>query len=209
MKKILICLTLFLSFNSVFATENPHNAVYNGDQVFHSNYDSKWSLIDVNTNDKLVLTKELFDGTGSCSTYKNIDNSLAFALSTDFEIIKNGNLIVVDNNLLKYSKIIYNGETFELMPLCDEEIKQAFPDAEIYKMSWIDNDNKMWLHKPLLKKRKLLLVNDTDNFYHQFSCKYKNVQDPEIKGLITINRYGIFRFKHFGKRNGELTFYVR
>lgn len=209
MKKILICLTLFLSFNSVFATENPHNAVYNGDQVFHSNYDSKWSLIDVNTNDKLVLTKELLDGTGSCSTYKNIDNSLAFALSTDFEIIKNGNLIIVDNNLLKYSKIVYDGERFIQEPLSDEELEQAFPDAEIYKMSWIDSDNKMWLHKPLFKKRTLLLVNDTDNFYHQFSCKYKNVQDPEIKGLITINRYGIFRFKHFGKRNGELTFYIR
>lgn len=209
MKKILICLTLFLSFNSVFATENPHNAVYNGDQIFHSNYDSKWSLIDVNTNDKLVLTKELLDGTGSCSTYKNIDNSLAFALSTDFEIIKNGNLIIVDNNLLKYSKIVYDGERFIQEPLSDEELEQAFPDAEIYKMSWIDSDNKMWLHKPLFKKRTLLLVNDTDNFYHQFSCKYKNVQDPEIKGLITINRYGIFRFKHFGKRNGELTFYIR
>ena len=209
MKKFLICLTLLLSFNSAYADENPHSAVYNGDQIFHSNYESKWSLIDINTNDKLVLTKELPEGTGSCSIYKNQDNSLAFALSTDFEIVKNGNLIIVDNNLLKYSKIVYDGERFIQEPLSDEELEQAFPNAEIYKMSWIDSDNKMWLHKPLFKKRTLLLVNDTDNFYHQFSCKYKNVQDPEIKGLITINRYGIFRFKHFGKRNGELTFYIR
>ena len=57
MKKFLICLTLFLSFNSAYANGNPHSAVYNGDQIFHSNYESKWSLIDINTNDKLVLTR--------------------------------------------------------------------------------------------------------------------------------------------------------
>ena len=209
MKKILAILFLIIGCNFTFANENPHSAVYNGTKVFHSNYESAWSLIDVNTYDKIVLTKNLKEGTGSCSIYNYSDGSLAFALATDFEIIKNKKLIIVDNNLLKYSKVIYNGETFEQVPLNDEEIKEAFPNAEIFKMSWIDSDNKIWLHKPLFKKRTLLLVNDTENFYHQFACKYKNVQDPEIKGLITINRSGIFRFKHFGARDGELTFYIR
>ena len=209
MKKILIILFLILGCNFTFANENPHNAVYDGTQVFHSNYESIWSLIDINTNDKIVLIKTLKEGIGSCSTYNYPDNSLAFALATDFEIVKNGKLIIVDNNLLKYSKIIFNGESFEQIPLSDEEIKEAFPNAEIFKMSWIDSDNKVWLHKPLFKKRTLLLVNDTENFYHQISCKYKKVQDKEVKGLITINRYGIFRFKHFGARDGKLTFYIR
>lgn len=209
MKKVLTILFLIIGCSFALANENTHNAVYNGAQIFHSNYESAWSLIDVNTHDKIVLTKSLKEGTGSCSIYNYSDGSLAFALATDFEIVKNRKLIVVDNNLLKYSKIIYNGETFEQVPLSDDEIKQAFPDTEIFKLSWIDSDNKIWLHKPLFKKRTLLLVNDTENFYHQISCKYKNVQDPEIRGLITINRYGIFRFKHFGARDGELTFYIR
>ena len=31
----------------------------------------------------------------------------------------------------------------------------------------------------------------------------------EIRGLITINKYGIIRFKHFGERDGKLIFYIR
>ena len=91
MKKFLICLTLLLSFNSAYADENPHSAVYNGDQIFHSNYESKWSLIDINTNDKLILTKvasflkhqksiNFYKGTGifyidECITLKKKNNN--------------------------------------------------------------------------------------------------------------------------------------
>ena len=209
MKKILTCLLLLIGYNFVLANENPHNAIYNNTQVFHSNYDSKWSLTDVNTNDKIVLTKNLKEGVGSCSIYKYSDNTLAFALATDYEIINNGKLVVIDNNQLKYSKIIFNGENFEQIPLTDEEINEIFPNAEIFKTSWIDSDNKMWLHKPLFKKRNLILVNDNDKSFYKLSTKSKNVQDPEIRGLITINKYGIIRFKHFGERDGKLIFYIR
>ena len=125
------------------------------------------------------------------------------------QIINKGKLVVIDNNQLKYSKIIFNGENFEQIPLTDEEINEIFPNAEIFKTSWIDSDNKMWLHKPLFKKRNLILVNDTDKSFYKLSTKSKNVQDPEIRGLITINKYGIIRFKHFGERDGKITFYVR
>ena len=67
----------------------------------------------------------------------------------------------------------------------------------------------MWLHKPLFKKKTILLVNDTDRYFHKITCKSKNIQDSEIKGLITIPRYGIIRFTHFGKHKGKLTFYIR
>ena len=209
MKKNLISLFLLIYTNIVFASDNPHNAVYHGNQIFYNPIDATWSFEAPNTEESIDLTKTLIEGTGSCSSYSHPDGTLSFALATDYELINEGKLIIVDNNLFRYYKIFHNGKNFEQILLTDEEIKTVFPQAELYKMSWIDSDNKMWLHKPLFKKRTLLLVNDTDNFYHQFSCKCKKVQDPEIKGLITINRYGIFRFKHFGKRNGELTFYIR
>ena len=67
----------------------------------------------------------------------------------------------------------------------------------------------MWIHKPLFKNKKILLVNDTDRYFNKISCKSKNIQDSKIKGLITISRYGIFKFKHYGQRDGKLIFYIR
>ena len=61
----------------------------------------------------------------------------------------------------------------------------------------------------MLKNKTILLVNDTDKYFHQITCKSKGAQDEEIKGLVTFNRYGIFNFKHFGKRDGKLIFYIR
>ena len=208
MRKFFIILLLFLGCNIIFANENIHNSINDGDSIIYLPYEQKWATGSAD-EDGIVFKKILVEGTGSHSIYKNQDDSLAFALATDYEMINNGNLIVVDNNLLKYYKLVYNNEAFEQIELTEDEIRVIFPNAEILKISQIDNDNKMWLHKPFSKKRVLLLVNDTDKFFHRITCKSKNIQDSEIKGLITISRYGIVRFSHFGERNGKLIFYIR
>lgn len=208
MKKILLILLSFLFSATAFAEENIHNAIYNNDKVFCSVLDSSWATVGIGEG-KLVLIKQLDEGTGSCSIYNYEDGTLAFALATDYELIKNNKLIVIDNNLLKYYKIVYNGKSFEQIPLTEDEIKELFPQAEIFKISWIDSDDKMWLHKPFLKQRTLILVNDTDRCFHKLNTNSKNVQDSEILGLITINKYGRIKFSHFGERDGKLVFYIR
>lgn len=207
MKKVFLILLLSVC-NMVFANENPHNAIFDGDKVVYSLEDSRWSLNE-KENDKIILIKQLIEGTGSCSVYNYEDGSLAFALATDYELVNNGKFIIIDNNLLKYYKVVYNGENFEQILLTEEEIKELFPDAELFKLSWVDSDNKMWIHKPFLKQRKLILVNDTERCFHKLTTKSKTAQDSEIKGLINLNRYGILRFTHFGERDGELVFYIR
>ena len=207
MKRFLICLMVLLFSNVVFASENPHNAIYNNNLVYYNPLEAKWS--NTPSENDIVLKKELIEGTGSYSIYKYDDSRLAFALSTDFEIISNGKLITIDNNLLGYNKIVYDGEQFIQTSLTEEEIQETFPNAELFKLSQIDDDNKIWLHKPLFKKRTLLLINDSDKYYHSISTKSKKVQDPEIKGLITIARYGILTFRHLGERNGKLIIYIR
>lgn len=208
MKKIFITLFVLFINNFVLANENIHNAVYNDTQVFYSSEKETWSFIKSDEND-LVFKKTLIEGDGAYSIYNKEDSSIAFVLTTDFELINNGKLIAVDNNLLKYYKLIYKEGFIETIELTEEEIKNLFPNAEIYKISNIDSDNKMWIHKPIFKKKTFILVNDTDRFFHRITCKSKNTQDPEIKGLFTISRYGIIRFTHFGERDGKLTFYIR
>lgn len=208
MKKVLLSLLLFSFSSTVFADNNTLNLIKNEDKVFYSQENSIW-LKEPETNNEQILTKTLFEGAGSYSIYNKEDGSLAFALATDCELINNGKLIIVDNNILKYYKLEYNDGSIEQIGLTDEEIQGVFPEAEIFKLSQIESDNKIWLHKPFRKERTLILVNDTDKFFHGINCKSKNVQNPEIKGLIKISRYGIIRFTHFGEYKGSLTFYIR
>lgn len=208
MKKVLLSLLLFSFSSTVFADNNTLNLIKNEDKVFYSQENSIW-LKEPETNNEQILTKTLFEGAGSYSIYNKEDGSLAFALATDCELINNGKLIIVDNNILKYYKLEYNDGSIEQIGLTDEEIQGVFPEAEIFKLSQIESDNKIWLHKPFRKERTLILVNDTDKFFHGINCKSKNVQNPEIKGLIKISRYGIIRFTHFGEYKGNLTFYIR
>ena len=208
MKKVLLSLLLFSFSSTVFADDNTLNLIKNEDKVFYSQENSTW-LKEPENNNEQILTKTLFEGAGSYSIYNKEDGSLAFALATDCELINNGKLIIVDNNILKYYKLEYNDGSIEQIELTDEEIQGVFPEAEIFKLSQIESDNKIWLHKPFRKERTLILVNDTDKFFHGINCKSKNVQNPEIKGLIKISRYGIIRFTHFGEYKGNLTFYIR
>ena len=138
----------------VIANPNPFDVIHDGYQAVYVPSEEIWVAGGV-ADDRIVLTKELVEGAGSYSRYNNSDGSLAFALATDCELIKDGKLIVVDNNLLKYSRIIYDGSSFEQIPMSDEEIQQAFPNAELFKVSNIDNDGKTWLHKPLFKKKTI------------------------------------------------------
>ena len=60
------------------------------------------------------------------------------------ELISGNNLIVVDNNLLKYYKLEYDFGEITQVELTESEIKEVFPQAEIFKLSQIDADNKVW-----------------------------------------------------------------
>lgn len=204
MKKIFLTFLFFCLLQVACFSKEIENEM----SVYFSPSTNNWSLEAV-YEDSIILTKKLMEGSGEYSLYYYPDGSLAFALSTGDEFIKDNNLIIIDNNLLKYYKLIFNGEIFEQILLSENEIKNIFPNAELFMLSTLDDDCKTWLHKPILEKKSILLVNDTDNFYHNLTCKYKNVQDEKFKGLITFNRYGIFRFKHFGKRDGYLVFYIR
>lgn len=206
--KRFILLLFFLGCSSVFADINPEDVVQHNATIIYNPIQASWSTEPLDEH-SVSYTKNLIEGVGSYSIYNNSDGSLAFALATDCEIVKDGKLIIVDNNLLKYSKLIYEDNAFQQIPLTDIEVSELFPQADIIKVSSIDDDEKMWLHKPFYKKRTILLVNDTEKYFHKISTKSKNVQDENIKGLITFNRYGYFKFKHYGKRNGKLIFYIR
>lgn len=208
MKKVLFILFLFLSINLVFANQSSYRIVYDQDKIYYSASQNSWSFEPI-SDDIITLKKELFEGEGNYSKYYYNDGSLAFSLTTNCEAIANNELIIIDNNLLKFYKLIYENGSFKEIEIREDEVQKTFPQAEVFKLSQIDADDKIWLHKPFLKKRTLLLYNDTGKFFHRITCNKKNAQDKDIKGLITFSKYGAYRFKHYGKYNGKLFFYIR
>ena len=208
MKKLFCLLAILFSINTCFALSEDYHVLRDQSLAFYSPSSQTWSSEQI-YDDSIVINKKLYEGTGAYSVYNYSDGSLAFALATGDEFIYNGNFIIVDNNLLKFSKLVYNFGSFQEEQLSEEEIQSIFPDIEIIKVSWFDEDNMMWLHKPLKKDKTILLLNDTDRFFHRFECKSKNSQDEDIKNLITFSRYGMYKFKHFGERNGKIVFLIR
>lgn len=208
MKKILVYLLLFVSINIVNANPNSYDVIYDEYQAVYSPSEKAWSAGGM-ADDKIVLTKKLYEGEGEYSKYYHSNGNLAFTLTTGCEIIIDGKLILVDNNLLKFSQMIYDNGDFIEVSLNEEEIRNLFPDADLIKISTIDDDNKTWLYKPFFKKKKVLLYNDTDKFFHKITCKTKGVQDENIKALVTFSRFGAYRFEHFGEYKGKLIFYIR
>ena len=109
MKKVFVVLLLFLLCNIVFAQEAIYDFVHNGETVFYDLDTRTWSKTSSSDN-SIVLVKKIDDGEGSCSVYNNEQGKLVFALSTNLEFIINREFIIVDNNLLKYSKLVYEDE---------------------------------------------------------------------------------------------------
>ncbi len=157
--------------------------------------------------DRIILTKKTSSGSGSYSEYYNSKGKLAVALNSNFEFIKDGQLIAVDNAGLKYSKVIYEKKKFKEVPLTDEELQKIFPNAEIIKISQFHN-NKIKVDKKLFKTKEVLLVNDTDKYFHKYSFN-KKVQPTDVKGLLKISKLGNLVYSLNGMEDGKITIKVR
>ncbi len=162
------------------------------------------SMVD----DRIVLTKKTTEGSGSYSEYYYGNGKLAIALNSNFEFIKDGQLIAVDNAKLKYYKVVYEKKKFKEILLTDAELQKLFPCAEIVKISQFKN-GKIKVDKKLFKKKLVLLVNDTENYYHKYSFKPSYVQTTDIKGLMSIKKYGNIEFSLNGMEEGKLIIKVR
>lgn len=209
MKKVclgLILSILLLGFTSVANACN-FEGLYENYQAVYTPSSGTWSSGGM-AEDRIVLTKKTSVGTGSYSEYYYSDGSLAASLNSNYEFLKEGMLIAVDNAKLKYSKVVYTDSKFEELPLTCEELKKIFPNAEIIKISQFKN-NKITIKKGLFKEKTVLLVNDTDGYFHKFTFKPESVKKTDVKGLITLSKYGKVEFSHYGDNEGKLTIYVR
>lgn len=199
---IFIFCTLIAFCAPVFALD----PVYENDKVIYDTKTKCWSKEE--NKEGIILYKKTSSGTGSYSIYYYKCDKPAFQSGSNFEFIDDKKLIAVDNASLKYSKIIFDGSKFIQIPLEIEELKTIFPDVEIIKISRFKN-NKLTIKKPLFKKKTVLLVNDTDKYFHKYFVSPESSANKNIKGLITLSKkFTKVKFCHLGEKDG-LTIYIK
>ena len=199
---IFIFCTLIAFCAPVFALD----PVYENDKVIYDTKTKCWSKEE--NKEGIILYKKTSSGTGSYSIYYYKCDKPAFQSGSNFEFIDDKKLIAIDNASLKYSKIIFDGSKFIQIPLEIEELKMIFPDAEIIKISRFKN-NKLTIKKPLFKKKTVLLVNDTDEYFHKYFVSPESSANKNIKGLITLSKkFTKVKFCHLGEKDG-LTIYIK
>ena len=208
MKKYLFFLIVSLSFAFALSANasTSFNVVEEDSQIIYEPSTSTW-VKESDAADAIVLTKKDYDGSKMYSEYRDADDKLVFALDSGCEFLYANRLIVVNNNYLKYAEIVYNGEKFEEVYLSSDEVKTIFPDVELLYMSELDGDFS-YHHKPCFKKQKILLYNDTEKCFYKLTCKPKRAQDDEVRGYIKLNHPWLYRFKHYGDRNGKFKVFV-
>ena len=79
-----------------------------GDKAVYSLESGAWYVGEPVSDDDIVITKNLVEGTGSYSQYYYSDDTLAMTFCSNYEFIKDGTFVVVNNENLTYSKLIYN-----------------------------------------------------------------------------------------------------
>lgn len=209
MKKFLTVMftALFLCCFTTVSNACDIEGLYNNYQAVYIPSSNLWTTGSM-SDDRIILTKKVSDGSGNYSEYYNLNGNKAIALDSNFEFIKNGKLIAVDNAGLKYYKVIYDGNNFKEIPLCEKELQSLFPKAEIIKISQF-KDNKITVKKKFMAKKPVLLVNDTDKYFHKYTYKPASVQKTDIKGLILLSKYGNVKFSLYGDKKDMLTIKVR
>ena len=155
----------------------------------------------------ITLTKKMSSNIYKTTNLMLDKKQIAATLTSNYEFLKDGKLIAVDNNNLKYYQVIYEDEQFVQVLLSDEELKSIFPKAEIVKISQIEND-KITVTRPFFKSKTLLLVNDTDRQFFKYSYKHPRVQFCDVKGLIKSYKYETITFSHYGDEQGALTIVI-
>lgn len=179
-----------------FDTDYPTDTVYENNQVVYTPTTSLWSFGGM-AEDRIVLTKKVSTGSGSYSEFFYSNNDLAFSFGTGFEFLYNDRLIGFDRYALKFYNIRYDAETktFYKKDLPESMLEEIFHDVKIIKVSEF-KDNELRVHKMPFRPIKLLLVNDTPEYFYKYHFHGDNFDTYNLFGLLEVDKMGTIEFHH-------------
>lgn len=165
-------------------------------QVIYSPAASSWASGGM-AEDRIVLTKRVSTGSGNYSEYYDSNDDIAFSFGTGFEFLYDEKLIAQDVYALKYYSIYYDKDTkkFDRKDVVVDSLNKVFPDAKIVKISEFE-DGVLRVRKVPFKPLKILLVNDTPEYFYKYRFEGKNFDKYNLPGLLEIYKNGTIEFYH-------------
>lgn len=180
-----------------FDAEYPTDTIYENNQVVYTPATEIWSFGGM-AEDRIVLTKKISVGSGSYSefVYSN-NNAPAFSFGTGFEFLYHDKLVAQDKYSLKFFTISYDPETktFFRKDLSPTKLKEIFHNVKIIRVSDF-KDNKYHLRKIPFRPVKILLVNDTPEYFYKYQFHGDNFETYNLFGLLEVTKMGTIEFKH-------------
>lgn len=183
--------------------------VYENNQVVFSPVTRTWKT-SVTTDDPVVLTKKVSTGSGNYSEYYRADDEMAFSFGTGVEFLYNNKLVAQDCYSLKFYSIYFNRDTqkFDKKDVVIDSLNKVFPDAKIVRVSDFKNDT-FRVRKNPFKPVKILLVNDTPEYFYKYRFQGDNFESYNLAGFLNIKKMGTIKFTHPGEDFKTLTIKVR
>lgn len=190
-------------------TDYSTQSIYENNQVIYSPQTEAW-LLDGPVENKIVFTKKVSTGSGNYSEFYDADDKMAFSFGTGREFLYNDKLIAQDIYSLKFYSIFFNPlmQKFDKRNVTNVGLQKVFPDARIVNVSDFKND-KIRIKKPLFKPVKILLVNDTPEYFYKYRFQGDNFEAYNVAGLLNIKKMGTIKFTHPGEDFKTLTIKVR
>ena len=179
-----------------FDADYPTDTVYENNQVVYTPTTELWSFGGM-AEDRIVLTKKISTGSGSYSEFVYSNNAPAFSFGTCFEFLYHDKLIAQDKYSLKFYTVSYAPETktFFRKDLSSSRLKEIFHDVKIIYISQF-KDNKYHLRKVPFRPVKILLVNDTPEYFYKYHFYGDNFETYNLFGLLEVNKMGTIEFHH-------------
>ena len=211
MKKIFLCLFVFILFGLSVCAENFPDIKYknigNKDKIAYDETADTWSKkFDKKTTNYFIKTK----GFGEFYDYLYPNKNFAFTTNCEYEFIYNDSLIGYSNRDLKFYDIKFVNNGLSKRELTREEIEKILPDYHIIYLSDFSNKTGSYKIKKHLGDLKILLVNDTNSTFDEFlftsgNAKFKTY---DLRGFIKVTKPGMIQFAKNDDHKNSKDWYV-
>ena len=210
-KKIFLTLVLTfgitLSASAVNMETIQYKNINNNDNIINTE-NGNWQL--ANKKYKEYFTKKVSAGSGSFSEFYSPNGTFLFSTGCNYEFIHNGSLIGYSNSELKFYEFTMNKGILEQRELTESEIKNLFKDFQIVKISEFVNTTNSLRIKTDKKHLKIILWNDTDRYFYNYSFSSNNAKfnTYPLRGFLNITQKGMIQFSHFGDNTKENPWFI-
>lgn len=213
-KCAILAITFITLTLSAFAQKNidaeyKTETIYENNQVVYSPKANSWINGSMG-EDRIILTKQKSEDAGDFTEFIDENGETQIAFGTGFEFMYNDKLIAQDIYGLRFFSIYYNKEkqAFDRKNIVINSLTKVFPDVKIIKISEFKN-NTIKLRKAPFKKIKLLLVNDTSEYFLNYHFEGDNFEHYNMAGMLEINKMGKIKFAYPNDDFRTLTIKIR